>query len=416
MDRRSLIICFACLTALLVGGCNGAMETDQVAYVLMMGIDKGEGDKLNITYQIAIPRELSNLGGNPAQKVVNVTFSVLSIGEARNLLDSVIALTPAVYHVKAIVFGEELARKGVGDTLGPLMRYREYRGAAFMMIARGTAENFIRYNEPPLNPSPAKYFEFMMQDSVNSGMYIRSTLHNFYLRLKQGQGEAYVVLGGVNDNQLQNSSEKNSEPLPGRKESKRRAGFLPRSGADKVEFVGMALFSGDKMVGELDSTETRIFNILQGQLTEGILSLDDPLAPDHQVTIQLRAEKKPEIQTGFTEEGFPVIRIEQEVEASIISIASGIHYESQEYQGLLEEAASRALTEDGERLIVKTQKVHSDVLGLGQYVAIHFATWPKFREYQWVKQYPKAKISLKMTVKVRRTGLMWQTYPFLTSK
>ncbi|MDU2064057.1 MAG: Ger(x)C family spore germination protein [Sporomusaceae bacterium] len=409
MGKKCLVALLIIWSSFLLTGCNGSQEMDQLAYVLVIGLDKGEGEKINVTYQIAIPRAIAGQGGSSGKRTMNMTFSVLSIAEARNLLNSTVALSPVISHVKAIVFGEELARSGIANTLGPLMRYREYRGSAFVVVTRGKAQNFIEKNSPPVTLSPAKYFEMMMQESDDTGLYAKSTLHNFYLRLKQGHEASYAVLGGVNETK-DSKSKMEPKPLPGRKEQVHVSGTLPRQGGNPIEFAGLAVFHGDKMVGILDSNETRIVNMLLGNFRQGFISLADPFSPEQQISLRLRVDDRPQIKARL-DDGKAVIQIHQKVDAVISSNASGIHYESKEYQGVLEQAASQFLTEDAQRLLAKTQVYGCDVIGLEQYITPFLSSYQEYQSFNWSDRYKEADIQVDMTVKIRRTGLLWQTTP-----
>ena len=54
--RRSLMLVLLVVLAFLSAGCVGAQETDQVAYILTVGLDKApEEGKLEISYQVAVP-------------------------------------------------------------------------------------------------------------------------------------------------------------------------------------------------------------------------------------------------------------------------------------------------------------------------------------------------------------------------
>jgi len=408
MGKKYLKIFGVIAIMLLLTGCNGAKETDQIGYVLIMGLDKGEGDKINVTYQVANPLAIGGQSEASKQTFTSLTFSVYSLGEARNLLNSVIALTPVVYHVKAIVFGEDLARKGIGDTLGPLMRFREYRGSSFMLVVKGTAEKFIKENKPIFNLSPAKYVELMMESSNDAGFYPTSTLHNFYLRLKQKNASPYAVLAATNAKQEESLNRPPDSPLPERKEQSHIPGNIIRKGGSPVEFVGTALFKGDKMVGMLDSNETRALLILLGDIKEGHVSVEDPMSPEQQISLRLRVRERPEIKTQIINNR-PVIKIRQKVEGTVTSISSGINYESEEYQKLLENRLTQVLTEDMSHLIKTSQEVNSDVIGLGFYMARNFQTMQQLENFQWSDRYADADIDVVVEAKIRRFGLMWKS-------
>lgn len=56
---KLLKIFIICLLPFLITGCYDRKELDDLAYAIALGIDKGEEENLNITYQIAIPLKIS---------------------------------------------------------------------------------------------------------------------------------------------------------------------------------------------------------------------------------------------------------------------------------------------------------------------------------------------------------------------
>jgi hypothetical protein len=51
------ILVIACL--LMVGGCWGRTEVDDLAFVMSIGLDKGEDNTVYVTFQIAVPRAVA---------------------------------------------------------------------------------------------------------------------------------------------------------------------------------------------------------------------------------------------------------------------------------------------------------------------------------------------------------------------
>jgi spore germination protein KC len=415
MGKKYLRVLGMVVVILMLTGCNGAKETDQIGYVLLMGLDKGEGEKINVTYQVANPSAIGGQGEASKDTFTSFTFSVNSIGEARNLLNSTLAVDPVVYHVKAIVFGETLARKGIGDTLGPLMRFREYRGSTFMIVAKGTAQEFIKQTKPIFNLSPAKFIELMMESNDDSGFYPSSTLHNFYLRMKQNTSSPYAVFAATNVQQDLSANRPPNSPLPERKEQSHLPGKINRKGGSPSEFVGTALFKGDKMVGLLDSNETRALLILFGDFKTGFVAVEDPLSPTHTISLRLRAAERPKITTQVINNR-PFIKIKQQVDGVVTSNGGGINYESEEYRGLLENRLTQVLTEDMNHLIKTSQAVNSDVIGLGLYMASNFQMMQQLENFHWLDRYGDADIEVVVEAKVRRSGLMWKTNPIVRSE
>ncbi|MDT8899930.1 Ger(x)C family spore germination protein [Anaeroselena agilis] len=404
------LITLACLlAALLTAGCNGSQETDEVAFVLTVGIDAAPGGQLNVTYRVAKPSALGGEGGKGGAGEISpiLTINAPSLAVARDLLNSQTARAPSMVHVKVVVIGEELARKGIGDAIGPLLRFREFRGSMFIHVADGTtAEKLIRANKPPLEKLPTRWLEGMMSTSGETGYYPRTFLHDFYVRLKAGSGSPYATLSGIKTGKRPPSV----EPAAGEKTGEYLPGEIDVRGGNPGQVIGTALFRGDKMVGKLTSEETRMLAMLTGEFRHGYITVEDPLQPKSSVNINLRPGRSPKIDVTLAD-GRVVIDVDIMLEGEVTSIGSGINYEDAGYNQQLEDQVSAVVRADIEKLIRYTQQLGSDPVNFGKYLRSRFATYDEFRRFDFDGKYPAAEVSVRVTTQLRRTGLMWKTTP-----
>lgn len=390
----------------VLAGCNGARESEEIAYIIAVGIDKGEeAGKIKVTYQVARPNVEGNKGEGKADTVL-ITNSAATLAESLNLLKSSMALTPSLSQVKVLVVGQDLARQGVDDMWGAFKRYREYRGSMFILIARGTAQELLGKIKPSFNISASKYFETMLDSGKESGYYLRVSFHQFYIRLQNHSLQPYATLVDFSPS---GSPERTTQPKsPGSKVDGYFAGEIPFDGGNPVQFAGTAVFTGAKMTGILTTTETRMLSMLLGEYRHGFLSVEDPLDPQYFVNVNLRLGATPDIRVEFKEDG-AVIHVKVLLEGDISNIPSGINYEQGSYLKLLEEQINRVCYQDMSNMIRHTQELHSDVAGFGYYIRPLFKNYQEYLDNPWSEQYSRAKVDLVMETKIRRTGLMIRT-------
>ncbi|MEN6412048.1 MAG: Ger(x)C family spore germination protein [Veillonellales bacterium] len=407
-----LLICMATLSL----GCFGSRETDEVAYVLAIGIDKSdEAGMINVTYQIAIPRTLAGgpaAGAKSEKDVIDVTIKAPSLAEARSLLNSVESRAANLSHNKIFIFGEEYAREGIGDVLGPLLRFREFRGSMFIMVVKDdTAKNYINKNKPKLEALPSRFYESMFLTSGETSYYLQTFLHDFYTRLKSGGASPITALGGIYSDS--SPVEPATPPNPPGKANE-YTGSLPRQREEDnpAELIGTALFKQDKMVGTLTSNETRMLAILDNKFHKGFFVLEDPLMPNKSVHVNLRLGHGPEIKAD-SREGQAFITIDIFLEGEITSIPSGINYEQREYRTILEQEVSQVIRQDMLKMISKTQRLGVDPAGFGDHFRKNFATLPQFENAHWDQLYQQAEINVSVETKLRRSGLLWKTSPIM---
>jgi spore germination protein KC len=399
------------ITILSTGCSNGAKETDEVAYVIGIGIDATDGDKVDVTYRIAIPRALSTGGGGAGSDKTSelVTIRATNLAEARNFLNSIVARSPNLSHTKALVIGEKLARKGVNKSLGPIFRFREFRGTIIIgIISDGTtAKEFMAKSKPALEILPSKYYENQALNAAESGYFMRTTLHDFYGNMKSNSRSAYAVFLGINP--LNGLDRPNGQSTLPSKADQYVAGYIPRLGGNPAEALGTAIFCKDKMVGTLTNEETRMLSILEGDFPGDFMVVQDPMHPQDSVNIRLRLMNDPQITVGLLNKQ-AMITIKVFLEGEITAIPSGVNYEFQ-YQQMLEEQISLAIKQNMEQMLRKTQELDSDVAGFGYYARSNFSNFDDFMAMDWDEVYSQSTIKVDIVTEIRRNGLMQQTAP-----
>jgi Ger(x)C family germination protein len=334
----------------------------------------------------------------------------VNMDEAHTLLSTTISRYLNIDHLKVIVISEEVARSGVSDILAYFLRYPQNRSSFFLSVAKGKAEDFIINNKPKLDFLPAKWSESYRMNLDASSYSITADVHDFYLRLKNPGGSPYATYIGINP--LTGEDNPAEEKLPNDKTDAYQVGDIPRTGtANAAEFVGVAVFAGDKMVGSLDTKETRVLCMLENNFPSGSFVLADPLQPQKTIDVQLRNGSKPKISVDLID-GQEVIKISVFLEGEITNIPSGIAYEHGEYLELLEKEITNLVTQEIQGFIRHTQKLGSDVFGFGYYLRPQFATYDELRKVNLEELYKTANVAVVVDTKLRRTGLMWRTTPF----
>lgn len=114
------LMSFIIFAILLVIFINAFSETytsrniSNLAYVIAIGIDKGENAKMKVSAQFAKTSEASSGGGSSSDSssnIVLVSGEADSIFSALNLLNSYIGKELNLAHCSVVVFSEEFARE-----------------------------------------------------------------------------------------------------------------------------------------------------------------------------------------------------------------------------------------------------------------------------------------------------------------
>lgn len=428
IKTKSILLILTCaLLQSVLSGCYDRREIDDLAYVMAVGFDKGKTNALRMTLQIAVPTEIGGGGGGGDGSgggsdgnggTEGSTIMVLeapTIYTGLNMANSFIGKELNMSHAKAVIFSKELAQEGIHKYIRAIVRGREFRPNLFVVVSRTDAEDYIRNVTPQLEINPAKYYELIFRNYRYTGFTANSQLINFYLEAESESGQAVAILAGVSeyesmeDIKLDNStfSEKGREsPLEG----DYKAGEIPKVGDLRSEIMGVAVFDGGTMVGELDGESTSYLLMARGELAEAYFSIPDPEIEDLYVVLNIQQNKQP-VRKVTIMDGIPSIELQVKLEADIMSIQSGINYEMPEKSKILEKAAEEFIKEGIMRYLETTAELGADTSMFGNEVKKKFLTWQEWEEINWLGMYGKSKFNVDVKLSIRRPGLVVKSIP-----
>lgn len=282
-----IVVMFILLQCTMLTGCYDKRELDDMAYPVALGFDKGKANELRMTLQLAVPISIGGGseggGGGEGDKSVSVvTVDTPTIFSGLNMLNTFVSKQINLSHVKVIVFSDELAKEGISRYMHAMIRNREFRPNAHVIVSRGSAEKFINAVKPKLETNPAKYYEQLLNAYRYTGFTTDSQLADFYHNSESIDIQPVAVLAGINkfkysdDFDISGSTYKEKGrdiPLEG----DFKAGDLPKTGDLKIEIMGLAVFDGAKMVGEIDGEDTTYHLMLMNKFNSSSITIPDPL-------------------------------------------------------------------------------------------------------------------------------------------
>lgn len=423
----SIIICFFCS---LFAGCYDKYEVDDLAYVIAIGIDKGTTNILRLTLQLAKPTAIGGGGGGGGgggvseggkEAMTFLTVETPSIVSGLNMANNVIGKKISLSHAKTLVFSKELARDGIGSYINSLPRNREIRPNIMVVVSRNSAEDYIKAIEPTLVINPAKFYELSYDAFKFTGFTARTDFHRFYSQAKSTCQSPVAVLAGVS--RFESSKEfdlkgstfaDKGRPYP--LEGDFKAGEMPKTGDVKAEVMGLAVFDGSKMIGELDGEETLYHLMLDGEYNHSFITIPDPLKKEDMVILDVKQSRYPVKRVDISG-GKPKIYAKIMLEADIQAIESGIEYERPENIRILEKSYEDFIREGISRYLKRTTgEFKADINGFGKIAKIKFLTWDEWEKFNWLNKYKDSTFDVDVDLKIRRTGLMIKTVPIKSSE
>lgn len=406
--KINLLLLFIILFTMLTG-CYDAVEIDDEVYPVMLGVDRGSNNKFKITIQYPVYGAVNrNQEGTQRMQANVAVIEAPSLIEAMEMFGQEISRQVTLKHLKVIVFSEKVATEGVGSYILGIQRYRELRNTVSITVVRGSAEDFIRENLSIIGESLPKMVELFFSQPLHNSYSTHEQFFNFYRSILSNYDQPVAAYGGVNNYQNEKNQNEgvDNPPVTGKGYL---PGEVPRKGSAKRELSGTAVFNGDKMVGYLDSYETRYFLLVEGKLKGATMTINDKYKPDTVIASYIKLARKPKIKAHFSN-GKPVVDVNLKVDADIVSIKNKIPYEKLYMVQDLNNQIKNFLLKGINKTIEKTQKEYeSDIFGFGYHLVDNFKTIQEWENYNWLSHYKDAKINVNLTVNVRRMGVGFYT-------
>lgn len=403
MIKNKLILFILMLLFIIpLYGCADKKELEEQAFVSVIGLDRGMGNNIRLTFQIinvnygATAKTAGNLGG---EKTETITFEAPDIVSARDLANVSVSRRIVLSHAKVLVVGEEFAKEDdFFKILESNLRDRELRRGIQLIVSKEKASEFIRGNNPKLESRINKFYEFMFQRWKETGLVPVSDL-NKYLQRSEEDTSLYLAVYGT--------TRKFDPKLEGGHESDYFPGELAMEGGNPTEIIGAAVFKSGKMIGALSGEETRIVSLLRKDpdVRSMIYTVPDPVDDRYRVTLRIIRNKKTKVVINTSDEN-PKVDVNVPLVVEVLAIPSLKNYvEDLTNQKLLKTHISDYLKEKSEFLVKKTKFSFASEPFLWELqVRKNFPTYDQYKAYDWLSKYNDATININYDIEVKRFG------------
>ena len=442
-----ILILFVVFITFIAGFSNSyiSRRIEHLAYVLVLGIDKGEKARLKISTQFINVSSSSSGASSDSSQIVLTSCEANSIFSGLNLLNSYIGKEINLAHCSVVVFSEEIAKEGISSEIYSLINNEELRSSANIVVTNCKAYDYINNSKPNLENLTSKYFDTFDITSKLTGYFSNITLGDFFNNLSESNSDPIAVLGGLNstarseeNKSSSNSSEEsssssnsgNSDNINGEtsnsnsssqdvEEQEKQeietnqnnlvAGKSSIVGGRGTENLGLAIFSGDKYIGELTVWESICHSLITNSIDTCIISIDDPLFENEQLEIQLSPNKKSKI-TSNIENGAININIELNLIANIISLNSNINYEDTDTINKISTATQNRLNDELNKYFDKTaRKYNIDIDKYYLSILKYFPYQKNFDDFNYKEKLKHANFNCNTHVNIISSLLITKT-------
>lgn len=403
LKNTSIVI--MCVVLLL--GFNASytsLNIDNLAYVVAIGIDVGKNDVYKVSFQF-IPRSSeekseSSTSSNGGKSVIN-TVEAPSLNTAINLTNSYLARKINLSHCKVIIFSEQVATYGISKEIYSLINNSQARPSANIIICKNSAERYIKDTNPILENLITKYYELFPNSGKYTGYIYNATLGDFFNQLVSNTCEPFAILGGINSNMYSNNNEISYSNNTGNMKSTETS----FSGLRGSENIGVAVFKNDKLVGELNATETLCLSIIKGEVSSFLIHVPNPKDSEKEIDLIIYPSGKRNVTVDIVN-GSPYITFSEKFVGKIYSASKDKEYLNAEEIKNLSDLSNKYLENILKNYLYKTSATYgSDINDFGRYALSKFLTIDQFNEYDWKNNYKNSTFKVSVDTQVQ-TGFL----------
>lgn len=378
--KKALAGCAVLLLLCGLAGCtdsygNDGREIRDRLIVQGIGVDRAaDGYRLTLqAFNTAVAGGQDNGMSGNVTKVYETSGA--TIADAMRNITLTSGRRPLYSHNWIIVFGEDVAREGLNDTLDFFVRDYATRATVDLAVARGDAAEIIK---SPFNGSsiPAREIHMGLTMGQVNAKTLQLPLHKAVTLLEDKTSDVYLPLLKPEVDEAQDM--------------------------DTVLTDGLAIFREGKYVGELDATQTRSLLFLTDQIESGDLVVEgDSFGKASLEIIKSKTKYETDMKNGV-----PSYR------ATVDCVCDLNEIEQADFgsvQGAVREQIEQAVAAMLERQLQQAADIclrscRSDVLRLGN--RLWLAEPEAFRkvEGRWREVLPNVELTVQVNTTIRRSG------------
>ena len=381
-----------------------SLSIDNLAYVLVIGIDKGKDNNLEVSFQFSTASKASETGSTEKAPTIMDTVEAPSLSTAINLMDSYIGRELNLSHCKVIIFSEELAEEGISEEIYTLINDTQVRPSANIVVSKCNAKLYMEQTSPELENLISKYYEIFTNSSKYTGFKPDATIGDFFNAVICKTCEPFAILGGLSTEKPENQGGNHIQENYNVKSNQ-----TPIEGENGSENIGIAAFKDDKLVGELCAFETTTFLAIRNEVDRFLVSIPDPDDVNSYIDIYLYPKGSTSIDVD-TSSPSPFIKVKSGFTGKIYSMSNNSQYLDPDILNKLSETCNKYLESVFSDYLYKTSKeFKSDINGFGKYALHNFFTTQDYNDYNWLNNYQNAFFEVQIDTSIKSSMLITET-------
>ncbi len=380
---KKLMKLIALFVIISLTGCWDKKELDEIAILSGVGIDQTEDEKLSLTMQVVLHRDMkiqaqSGLRGEdrPTQNIIVEGDSLIDANRNFSLQSGRKGFWS---HVGTFVIGEELAKAGIGDIIDVLERDHEIRRRTYLLVTRSKARDIMDANVINLEAIQSYNFNDMVETYRTNAKTISIDLQKYITMMSEKNASAFMT--GIN---FINDPEKTTK-------------------CNALELRDTGIFKNHKLIGWFDVMQTRGLLWTRGEVEECIVKVEYPYAESCVFIEIYRAGSK--IKPVIEDNKIKIV-VELSAQGKVAQSNPKTDLTKAETIEKLNEASAKTIKEEALKAIKKGQELRADVFGFGDSVYRKYPeTWESIKD-NWDDVFRTITIEVNTKVTLKRTGLI----------
>lgn len=394
MVKKFLLFVMISNCLLMLTGCWSSKEITELMIVTGMGVDRdSDTGEYKVTLQIINPGEIASQTKTERLEVTTYQTTGESIYEAMRRISTEVPRKMYLSHIQLVIFGEELAKEGIGKTLDFISRNHEFRTDFFILVSKGSsAEDVLNVLTPTeASPSVSLYSAINVSEKIwapTKGVHLDELLNTLVSDGKQPVLTG-VKVSGDRDKGDEVSSLEQIKP------------------AAITKITGFAAFNKDKLVGWLTEKESKGYNYIISNITSTVGSI--PCEDGGIIALEVK-KAKTDLQSNI-KDGKPSITIKTNIEADLGEIQCHMDLTKTATIKQIEDDASKQVQTLMEHSITKAkEEFKSDIFGFGETIhRQHPKAWKKLKG-NWDETFQDLEISFDIHYDIRRIGTISESF------
>lgn len=374
---KRIQIGFLLLLSTLLASCIQVQELENIGIINAMGVDSKENDSIETTLVVFQFSEQAD------------TIAQLINGEGKTINGAtedaehayVSRLVPG--KLKLMVFGEESAEKGILPYLDAQARDPRVPDLMYLAIGKPTAKEILTVDEKDISTDVGQFLYSLIENHSTDHNIPRKSLQDF-LRIYYDTGQDNVL------------------PIFEVKEK------IPKQ-------VGVALFKGDQMVGELTNDEIVLINLMDRHVKDATLELTLPIEPlkdflekreqqhdrnNLDIAFVINSGKS---RTKIIDIEKPTFETNTKIKLRLMEQSAGVKLSDPKAVQTLETEIKKELEDRFNKLLKKLKEYESDPFGYGRYYH-RTRKGQDLTVEEWREKYPNIEVKFNVDVEIIRHG------------